>query len=41
VVDEISMADGKVTIPQKPGLGVELNRDALAEFVAAAKKLRD
>ena len=40
VVDEISMSDGKVTIPQKPGLGVEINRDALAEFVAAARKLR-
>jgi L-alanine-DL-glutamate epimerase-like enolase superfamily enzyme len=35
------MSDGKVSIPQKPGLGVEINRDALAEFIAAAKKLRD
>ncbi len=31
---------GKVRIPQKPGLGVEINRDALDEFVAAARKLR-
>lgn len=40
VVDEITMTDGKVTIPQKAGLGVEINRDALAEFVGAARKLR-
>ncbi len=40
VVDEITLSDGVATIPQRPGLGVELNRDALAEFKEAAHRLR-
>ena len=40
VVDEVTMVDGKVTIPQRPGLGIELNRDALEMFKDAARKIR-
>lgn len=41
VEDEVVLRDGSLTLPQKPGLGVELNRDALNEFTAAAKRLYD
>lgn len=34
--DELVFREGKLRAPQRPGLGVELDRDALAEFVAAA-----
>ena len=40
VVDEVTMVDGKVTIPQRPGLGIELNRDALELFKDAARRIR-
>jgi L-alanine-DL-glutamate epimerase-like enolase superfamily enzyme len=40
VVDEVTMVDGKVTIPQRPGLGIEINRDALEMFKDAARKIR-
>ena len=40
VVDEVTMVDGKVTIPQRSGLGIELNRDALEMFKDAARKIR-
>ena len=32
VADEIQMVDGEIQLPQKPGLGIELNRDALARY---------
>jgi len=32
VVDEMEMIDGEIPIPQKPGLGVEINRAALTEY---------
>jgi L-alanine-DL-glutamate epimerase-like enolase superfamily enzyme len=32
VVEEIPMVDGKIQFPDKPGLGIELNREALARF---------
>jgi L-alanine-DL-glutamate epimerase-like enolase superfamily enzyme len=38
VADELVLADGKLPLPQRPGLGVELNRDALAEFEEAARR---
>lgn len=36
-VDELVYRDGRLGIPQQPGLGVELNRDALEEFAEAAR----
>ncbi|MGH2613600.1 MAG: mandelate racemase/muconate lactonizing enzyme family protein [Thermomicrobiales bacterium] len=41
VVDEVALiGDGRVSIPERPGLGVELNRDALEMFKEAARKVR-
>jgi L-alanine-DL-glutamate epimerase-like enolase superfamily enzyme len=34
VRDELQMTDGVIPLPQKPGLGIELNFDALAKFRA-------
>jgi L-alanine-DL-glutamate epimerase-like enolase superfamily enzyme len=36
VTDELRMVDGVIPLPQRPGLGVELNRDALTRFEQAA-----
>lgn len=36
LVEDFAMKDGKIPLPNKPGLGVELNRDALARFEEAA-----
>jgi L-alanine-DL-glutamate epimerase-like enolase superfamily enzyme len=36
VTDELTMVDGVIPLPQRPGLGIELNRDALARFEQAA-----
>ena len=38
VVDELELVDGLLALPQKPGLGVELNREALERFEEAARK---
>lgn len=35
VVDELQMRDGTIALPQKPGLGVELNHDVLRKFAVA------
>ncbi len=32
VVDELELRDGLLALPRKPGLGIELNRDALATY---------
>ena len=32
VLDELQMIDGMIPLPQKPGLGIELNQDALKKF---------
>ena len=41
VVDEVQLiGDGKVSIPERPGLGVELDREALEMFKEAARKVR-
>ncbi len=37
VANELHMVDGQIALPQRPGLGVELNRDALARFKREAK----
>lgn len=34
-IDELSMHDGKIDLPQKPGLGVEVNPDALRKYSCA------
>ncbi len=36
VTDELRMSDGVVPLPVKPGLGVEINRDAMERFERAA-----
>jgi L-alanine-DL-glutamate epimerase-like enolase superfamily enzyme len=38
VLDELELVDGRLALPAKPGLGIELNRDALERFGAAAAK---
>lgn len=35
VIDEMRLTDGQIALPCKPGLGIELNRDALERYVAA------
>lgn len=40
VEDELELLDGRLPLPARPGLGVELDRDALAGFEAAARRLR-
>jgi len=37
--DELVYQDGKLLAPSRPGLGIELDRDALQEFVAAARSV--
>jgi len=34
VRDELELVDGQIALPQKPGLGIELNEDALERFRA-------
>ncbi|HET6945843.1 MAG TPA: mandelate racemase/muconate lactonizing enzyme family protein [Gaiellaceae bacterium] len=36
VQDELTLVDGRLALPSRPGLGIELNRDALERFAAAA-----
>jgi L-alanine-DL-glutamate epimerase-like enolase superfamily enzyme len=37
--DELEMVDGVIPLPTRPGLGVELDRDALAAYAAEAERL--
>jgi L-alanine-DL-glutamate epimerase-like enolase superfamily enzyme len=39
VHDELVYRDGKLGVPSRPGLGFELNRDALEEFSEAARQV--
>ena len=39
VVEEPVMQDGSITVPDEPGLGIELNREALESFEEAARKV--
>lgn len=32
VIDELAMCDGRIALPTKPGLGIELNPDALQKY---------
>ena len=34
-IDELRLVDGRLPLPQKPGLGIELNRDALEKYAVA------
>jgi L-rhamnonate dehydratase len=36
VVNEFPLVDGTIRLPDKPGLGITLNRDALSRFAASA-----
>jgi L-alanine-DL-glutamate epimerase-like enolase superfamily enzyme len=38
-VEEPSLVDGALPLPTAAGLGVELDRDALARFEEAARKV--
>jgi L-alanine-DL-glutamate epimerase-like enolase superfamily enzyme len=38
VDDELVYHDGRLGIPERPGIGVELNRDALEEFAEVARR---
>jgi L-alanine-DL-glutamate epimerase-like enolase superfamily enzyme len=40
VTDELELVDGKLALPQRPGLGIELNDAALERFEEAARQLR-
>ena len=35
IVDELELVDGRLSPPSRPGLGVELDRDALARYRVA------
>lgn len=37
--DELEMVDGRIPLPTRPGLGIELDRDALGHYAAAAAAL--
>ena len=37
--DELRMVDGVIPLPTKPGLGVELNRDAVDRYAAEAREV--
>jgi L-alanine-DL-glutamate epimerase-like enolase superfamily enzyme len=40
VLDELALrTDGTLSLPARPGLGIELDRDVLAEFSEAALRL--
>ncbi len=38
VIDELVMENGEIGLPRKPGLGIELNRDALAKYCVARRE---
>jgi L-alanine-DL-glutamate epimerase-like enolase superfamily enzyme len=38
VQDEVELVGGKLNLPERPGLGVDLDRDALEKFEAAARR---
>jgi L-alanine-DL-glutamate epimerase-like enolase superfamily enzyme len=38
-VDELEMTDGAIELPRKPGLGIELDRDALERFATEASEM--
>jgi L-alanine-DL-glutamate epimerase-like enolase superfamily enzyme len=41
VDEELTFVDGRIRPPSRPGIGVELDRDALARFAEAAERMAD
>jgi len=39
VVEELELQDGRLALPSKPGLGIELDQDAFGRFKEAAERL--
>ena len=39
VLNDLQMVDGSISVPKRPGLGVELNREALERFKEAARRV--
>jgi L-alanine-DL-glutamate epimerase-like enolase superfamily enzyme len=39
VHDELELVDGRLALPERPGLGIELDRDALERFEEAGRRL--
>src|SRR5207247_337520 len=39
VSNELQMVNGEITLPKRPGLGVDLNREALSRFKREAEAL--
>ena len=39
VSDELKMVDGRIPLPQLPGLGIEINREALERFRSEAQRV--
>jgi L-alanine-DL-glutamate epimerase-like enolase superfamily enzyme len=39
VTDELSLEDGTLALPSRPGLGIQVNEDALERFAAAARAM--
>jgi L-alanine-DL-glutamate epimerase-like enolase superfamily enzyme len=39
VRDELRLVDGRLPLPTRPGLGIELDRDALGRFTEAARRM--
>jgi L-alanine-DL-glutamate epimerase-like enolase superfamily enzyme len=40
LIDDLELVDGHVPLPDKPGLGIELNREALERFAEAARRVK-
>jgi len=41
LTEELHMTDGRIPVPTRPGLGIDLNREALSRFKEAAKRVRE
>ena len=39
VRDELELVDGRLALPARPGLGIDLDRDAMARFEEAAARM--
>jgi L-alanine-DL-glutamate epimerase-like enolase superfamily enzyme len=39
VSTELEMVDGEIPLPRRPGLGIELNREALERFKREADEI--
>jgi L-alanine-DL-glutamate epimerase-like enolase superfamily enzyme len=41
LTEELHLTDGRIPVPTRPGLGIDLNREALSRFKEAAKRVRE